>query len=341
MSFLFSAGGGGSTGSGSETEESKTNTTGTKTSSGTSTTTNSGHTDTGSNMTTGNTYNSGRTDTTTVGPSSSTTFNSGRVDTAQVLLTPEAVDHLIKQMLSSNQGLAAVSGAQHASGAYNTTTNTLLTNDLLTKVAGEVAVRGAKTVNTIGSSSSTTTNSGNTTTSTQGASYGANASKTDLSSVIGSSTSTTNNSSLDNLVSDTLSQGTKDSTKKEAHADTKAGWIVCTELHKQGRMPRKFYMHGLRAFAKYNEATKKGYYIWAVPATKHLRRSPTSIVSRFLDRMLNARAEYLSAEAGESTARKTILGYIAKQLQWGCWILGHTVARNYQVSPTYNGVYNA
>lgn len=75
---------------------------------------------------------------------SSTT--SGGTTTQQTVLSQEAVTALINQMLSSNSGLAAVSSGQKTSGLYNSSTHSLLLNDLLSRVAGEVATKGAATV---------------------------------------------------------------------------------------------------------------------------------------------------------------------------------------------------
>lgn len=87
---------------------------------------------------------------------SSSTFNSGRTDTTQTILTQTATDRLIAQMLEGTQGLQAVTSGSRASGGYNSTARGMLTNDLIARTAGEVAVRGAMTVNTIGASSSST-----------------------------------------------------------------------------------------------------------------------------------------------------------------------------------------
>lgn len=64
----------------------------------------------------------------------------------QTLLTPEANNALLRQILGGTQGLASVSGAQSTAGLYNSSTNSLLINDLLTKAAGEVAIKSAPTV---------------------------------------------------------------------------------------------------------------------------------------------------------------------------------------------------
>lgn len=76
----------------------------------------------------------------TKGTSSTTTSKSN--------ISKAGADALIKQILESTQGLAAVSSGQHASGMYNSTVNTQLTNDLLSRTAGEVEKLRAGTTTT-------------------------------------------------------------------------------------------------------------------------------------------------------------------------------------------------
>lgn len=305
------------------------------------TTTNSGSTNTGKSVTNGtvttdasqnSTTNSGQTNVTTIGPTSSSTYNSGHTDTSQLLLTPDAVSHLIQGMMEGTQGLAAVSSGEHRSGGYNSTVGELLTNDLMSRVAGDVAARSAITKTVIGGSSSTTENSAQTTTQRLGSSYNQtdigktvahNVSETDLENIIGPSTQHTIGTTTDHT------QGTVDISKSSSTQNENAGWILCTELYRQGRMPARFYIYGSKEFASYDDQSKKGYYIWAVPALAHLRSKPYSLLSKVMCRLLNARAEYLAAKHGCKGARKTALGWFSVQLYWGCWILSRTVARNY------------
>lgn len=88
--------------------------------------------------------------------SGGTTTNSGGTQTTQTQLSPEAINALVKQMLESNSGLAQVSSGQRAAGIYDSSTNSLLTNDLVSRVAGDVAIKSAPTVTTTSPSSTTT-----------------------------------------------------------------------------------------------------------------------------------------------------------------------------------------
>jgi hypothetical protein len=89
-----------------------------------------------------------------------------------------------------------------------------------------------------------------------------------------------------------------------------SGWIVCTELHRQGKMPTHHWIHGARVFVGYSEVQKRAYYFFAIPAVFHLRRHPDSYLSRLLRVVFCARAEHIAAGKGCRDARKTVLGAI-------------------------------
>lgn len=298
---------------------------------------NSGRVDSGSSLQ----QNSGRTDTSTTGPSSSVTYNSGRVDTAQVLLTPDAINRLITQALQGSSGLAAVTSGQAASGGYDTTVNTFLTNDLLTRVAGDVAVRGAITETRIGASDSRTINSGSTTTNVMGASSSSSGSNNRIGESTVTNTSQSNSASQTNPFVNQVTQTVGPRTViEDVHQDpvtnttsTKTskglpGWIVCTELHRQGRLSTGLYRPGLAHFRSYDYDRLRGYYIWAIPAVKHLKADPNSWISNTLCSVFNARARYIYNE------RNKISSSVYEALcMWGvhfvCWSLARTVARWY------------
>lgn len=73
------------------------------------------------------------------------TVSGATSQTTQTALSPEAVQALLNQILGGTQGLATVSSGQKGAGIYNSSVNTLLTNDLLSRAAGEVAVKSAPT----------------------------------------------------------------------------------------------------------------------------------------------------------------------------------------------------
>lgn len=316
----------GSTSTGPQHSTKTTNDSGQNQTTNTTSTTNNNSTTTNSGSVNSN-YNSGSRDTQNIGSSVSTTYNSGRVDTSQLMLTPEAVTHLVNQILEGTSGLAAVSSGQHVAGGYNSSAATLLTNDLLTRTAGEVAARAAVTKTTIGSSTSTTTNSGSTNTFDHGASYG-------YQSVGGSTSNTTGTNTTNN--SGVVTTGPRkvdeeihtDATTTNTEKDGKGllDWIICTELRRQGRMPNRIYVPGARKFKEYDEQIKRGYYIWAVPSVQHLRKNPKSLYSKFLEVLFNARGEYLAKN-------KTVGGFVATYgVHAFCWMLSRTIATNYTYS---------
>jgi hypothetical protein len=97
------------------------------------------------------------------------------------------------------------------------------------------------------------------------------------------------------------------------------GWIICTELQKQKRLPYRYYIYGAREFAKYSGAHKQGYYIWAIPSVKHLKKYPDSLFSKILEKVFNWRVEYLAAKQGCKGARKLFRGWaITFVTYWLC-----------------------
>lgn len=86
------------------------------------------------------------------------------------------------------------------------------------------------------------------------------------------------------------------------------GWIICTELMRQGRMPWRYWAVGSKAFAAYPEVVQRGYYLWAIPVVRHLRRKPDSMLSRITGAVFRWRAEDLAARRGIKGARKLLRG---------------------------------
>ena len=80
---------------------------------------------------------------------SSTFAGKKTTQTQNTSTSAEGLNSLLKQILESTQGLAAVSGGQKTAGLYNSSTNSLLTNDLLTRASGEVASRNQTTTQTV------------------------------------------------------------------------------------------------------------------------------------------------------------------------------------------------
>lgn len=103
-------------------------------------------------------------------------------------------------------------------------------------------------------------------------------------------------------------------------------WIVCTELMRQGKMPKRYWIYGSKRFANYWEYGKRGYYLWAIPCVKHLRAKPDSLLSKVLEVVFNWRAEYVAACGGLKGAKKTWYGAAITAVLWPvCAFLAVTV----------------
>lgn len=75
----------------------------------------------------------------------STSTTSGGTKTTQTQLDQNTVNGLLKSALESNQGLASVTQGQVGAGLYNSSTNTMLTNDLLSRLTTDIAAKSAPT----------------------------------------------------------------------------------------------------------------------------------------------------------------------------------------------------
>lgn len=354
-------------------------------------------------------------------------------------VSAEKANAYIKQIMESTQGLSAVSSGQKAAGMYGSTTNQLLTNDLLARTAaGAAALSTSKTTTQTSKQAPALSLAGTLGTAALGAganalltpaikagakklgvdkwgqelsdtlwggSGGASAGSFDISSEVfpaafdkvGVDSGALGDMSFMDSVSsgaDTgsgsgggvsgaeaaalgiggaavgsalagtgaaaatgggyaIAAGATEFATTAAAATEGAGifetvatiaaalWIVCTELRKQGRMNPVHYVYGARKFATYDDEIKRGYYVWAIPSTKHLRENPHSAYSKFLEVLFCNRAEYLAAEAGCTTARKTFAGAVATYGTHAfCWLLSRTIARKPYTLNQIKGVSN-
>lgn len=93
-------------------------------------------------------------------------------------------------------------------------------------------------------------------------------------------------------------------------------WIICTELMRQERMPRRHWIVGAPVFAAYPEVVKRGYYVWAIPSVRHLRRKPDSLYSKILGSVFRWRAENIAASRKVRGARKLWRGAAVTAVLW-------------------------
>lgn len=108
-----------------------------------------------------------------------------------------------------------------------------------------------------------------------------------------------------------------------AAPEAAAAWIICTELMKQGRLPKRHWLAGSSVFTNYPERGKRGYYIWAIPTVRHLRKYPDSLYSRFVGTIFRWRAENIASHKGVRGARKLLRGAaVTAVLYPACKIIG-------------------
>lgn len=101
------------------------------------------------------------------------------------------------------------------------------------------------------------------------------------------------------------------------------GWVICTELVRQGRMRSDWYPYGAVVFDGYPAEVKEGYHVWAVHCVRHLRRHPVSIFSCFLSAIFNWRAEDIAARYGYFKARRLLRGRAVTAILWPtCYAIG-------------------
>lgn len=87
-------------------------------------------------------------------PTSSTTTSSG-TSTSKLDLSQEGYDKIIKDILSSDAGLAALATGENLSGGYGSSVKAQLAQDLVLNIAGEMAKLTAPTTQTSQSKSKT------------------------------------------------------------------------------------------------------------------------------------------------------------------------------------------
>lgn len=87
-----------------------------------------------------------------------TTSSGGTTTTTESAgISKEGMDAMLSNILSGNQGLAAVSSGQRSAGGYGSSVNTMLTNDLLSRSAGQVAALNTTKVNSVSKPVTTST----------------------------------------------------------------------------------------------------------------------------------------------------------------------------------------
>ena len=114
-------------------------------------------------------------------------------------LSPEGYNKIIKDILASDAGLAALATGENLSGGYGSSVKAQLAQDLVLNIAGEMAKLTAPSV----------------------------------------------------------------TTSKKKSAAGKLGSVICTELHRQGKLPTALYELGYSHFSSLHPNTVLGYRSWA------------------------------------------------------------------------------
>jgi hypothetical protein len=74
-------------------------------------------------------------------------YNTGTVKSKKNI-SQEGINKIIYDILASDQGLASLGGIENASGGFKSSTKSLLSQDLIAKITGEIANLTAETVQT-------------------------------------------------------------------------------------------------------------------------------------------------------------------------------------------------
>ncbi len=116
-------------------------------------------------------------------------------------------------------------------------------------------------------------------------------------------------------------------------------WIICTELIRQGRLPREYYKPGFAVFNNYPRIIQEGYYVWAIPSVLHLQKYPQSLYSKLLERVFNWRAENIAAHASVEGAKKQWKGAAVTAVLYPiCFLCGVGVAIKNTLKEKYHAI---
>ena len=116
-----------------------------------------------------------------------------------------------------------------------------------------------------------------------------------------------------------------------AAASPLAATVICSELVRQGRMSDKWRRAGMRHFMRYPAIARRGYWVWAIPVVRHLRRSPDSLFSRVIATAFNWRAEDIAARVGVKSARRLLRGrMVTAAMVLPCLVCGAVAERDWR-----------
>jgi len=202
-------------------------------------------------------------------------------------LSPEAMNQLIYQVLSSDAGLAALSQGENMSGGHSSTTKALLAQDLSVKIAGELATLTAPEI----------TDNVDIKTTKEGRLMSRFGDYGDENNVFNGG----NVGDPGNLFNNTRT-------------------VICTELNRQGLLSDELYDHpkALIHFQELPVETVRGYHSWAERTITTLASSPR--LSRCILPIAVGRYKMIT------TGQWNLLGWITIAIaQPICWLIGKII----------------
>lgn len=128
-----------------------------------------------------------------------------------------------------------------------------------------------------------------------------------------STTTGSTSSTSDQNITSTGTQDTTGATTAKSDSSTQQpGWIsiICTELFKQGKLPKSFYKATCVYFQRYPAWGIAGYYLWSMPLVRELKRNPRSLISKVTCYIMNRRVEFTCWKSGVPGARLQLHGWV-------------------------------
>lgn len=116
------------------------------------------------------------------------------------------------------------------------------------------------------------------------------------------------------------------------------GSIICTELKQQTKLSMKLWIACGKEFSTYPDIIKRGYYFYAIPAVRHMRKHPEGKLSRLLERLLKCRANWVAAKHRTYGSTKTVRGFCVFH---GLNLIGRATGLFVREMPDWKSVYRA
>jgi len=190
----------------------------------------------------------------------------GGTVTTRKNLSQESIDKLIYDALSSDVGLAALASGENLTGGSKSSSKTLLAQDMMAKIIGELASVTAETEQTT----------------------------------------------------------KQEKTTKEGRALNKfadnTGTVICTELHRQGKLSSELYHSVGAPYAQVSYFTWRGYHLWASRVVPLMARSER--LSNLLLPVIRSRYLLLSGAPGFH-----FFGRMTQRIgEPICWMIGAVVS---------------